>query len=138
MNSVILQIASRYLRVLLLSFAAIVLLRGHNYSGGGFIGGLLAALAVTFSSLAYSSKEVKDRLWIQPDKLIGIGLLLLVLSILPSVFVAEALMKGLWFTLNLPFSIELKLGTPFIFDAGVFFTVIGVALLFLFTLSTKK
>lgn len=138
MNSVILQIASRYLKVLLLFFAIVALFRGHNYPGGGFIGGLLAALAVTFSSLAYSTEEVKKRLWVQPDKIIGIGLLLVVLSFLPSIIYSESLMKGLWVTLSFPFSLELKLGTPFIFDLGVFFTVIGVTLLFLFTLSIKK
>ena len=39
MNSVILQIASKYLRFLLIIFALLALFRGHNQPGGGFIGG---------------------------------------------------------------------------------------------------
>jgi multicomponent Na+:H+ antiporter subunit B len=46
MNSTILQIADRYVRWLLLLFALIALLRGHDYRGGGFIAGLLAGLSV--------------------------------------------------------------------------------------------
>ena len=43
MNSLILQVATRYLSSLLLVFSIYMLLRGHNEPGGGFIGGLVGA-----------------------------------------------------------------------------------------------
>lgn len=138
MNSVILQIASKYVKAILLIFAFIALLRGHNYPGGGFIGGLLAALSVAFRSLAFSAQEVKERLLMQPRYYIAIGLLVIILSLLPSLFQGAALMKGLWLIIDIPIYGALKLGTPFLFDIGIFMVVIGVTLMFLFTLSMKK
>ncbi|MGD2035098.1 MAG: MnhB domain-containing protein [Bacteroidales bacterium] len=138
MNSLILQIASKYVKPILLILGIIALLRGHNYPGGGFIGGLLAALSIVLSSLAFNSKEIKSRMLIKPVQYIGIGLMIIIISFLPSLLKAEPLMKGIWVTLKVPLIHEIKLGTPFLFDVGVFLTVIGVTLMFLFTLSIKE
>lgn len=137
MNSIILQIASRYLKVLLLAFAFIALIRGHNYPGGGFIGGLLAALSIVYGSLAFTTREIEKKLKVKPDHYIAAGILLILLSFLPSLIQSEPLMKGVWLTLVVPVIKEIKLGTPLLFDIGVFLAVIGVTLMFLFTLSTK-
>jgi multicomponent Na+:H+ antiporter subunit B len=138
MNSIILQIASKYLRFLFLFFAVIALLRGHNYPGGGFIGGLLASLAIVFKSLAYETQKVKDKLKIQPEHYIALGLFLVLLSVLPGLFSGNAIMEGEWVTIYLPLNLNIKLGTPLLFDTGIFFGVIGVTSLFFFTLSTKE
>ncbi len=134
MNTVILQIASKYVRGLLVLFAILALIRGHNYPGGGFIGGLLAALSVVYKGFAYTPEIAKEKILIKPEGYIISGLLLIWLSFLPSIFKNVDFMTGIWFTLFLPFFGELKLGTPFIFDVGVFLTVTGVILLFMFTL----
>ncbi len=46
MHSTILTIANRYLGPILIALSLIALYRGHNYPGGGFIGGLIAASAI--------------------------------------------------------------------------------------------
>lgn len=138
MNSLILQIASKYLRFLFLIFAVLAVLRGHNYPGGGFIGGLLASLAVIFESLAYETQKVKDKLKIRPEYHIAFGLLLVLLSVLPGFFNSNSVMEGEWVSLYLPLNLTIKLGTPLLFDTGIFFGVIGVSILFFFTLSTKE
>lgn len=138
MNSIILQIASKYLRVLLLFFAVFALLRGHNQPGGGFIGGLLAALSIIYTSLAYNVKEVKERLKIQPEAYIALGLLLILISVFIGVLSVNPIMNGEWVSIKLPAMKPLKLGTPLLFDTGVFFAVIGVTLVFFFNMSLKK
>jgi multicomponent Na+:H+ antiporter subunit B len=138
MNSVILQIASKYVRWLLIIFALIALLRGHNHPGGGFIGGLLAGLSVVFISFAYTKEQVVEQLKVKPIGYIGTGLGLILISFLPSAFLQKELMTGLWITLPLPLLGELKLGTPLLFDIGVFAAVIGVTQLFLFTLKERS
>ena len=138
MNSIILQIASKYLRILFLFFAVFALLRGHNYPGGGFIGGLIASLAVIFKSLAYKTQKIKDELKIQPKHYIAFGLFLVLISVLPGFFSGISLMEGKWITIYLPLNVNMKLGTPLLFDTGIFFGVIGVTTLFFFTLSTKE
>jgi multicomponent Na+:H+ antiporter subunit B len=137
MNSVILQIAAKYLKWLLLVFAVLALFRGHNHPGGGFIGGLMAGLAIVYRGFAYNAFQVKEELKDRPERYIALGLLAILLSFLPSVLMNETLMTGVWGTLPLPFSEGLKLGSPFLFDIGVFFAVIGVTLMFVFSLTQK-
>jgi len=138
MNTVILQIAQRYVRALLLLFAIIALLRGHNHPGGGFIGGLLAGMSIVLKGFAFDIERVRASLKISPQAYIAAGLIIIVASFLPSIFAGEEFMKGLWLIISLPFGNELKLGTPLVFDIGVFFAVIGVTLLFLFSLKRAE
>lgn len=135
MNSIILQIAAKYIKALLILFAVIALLRGHNYPGGGFIGGLLAALSVIYYGFAFNAKQVRAKLKIKPDNYMAMGLFLVVLSFIPSVLNHLEFMQGVWLKLQIPLLGELKLGTPFLFDIGVFLTVIGVTFLFFFSLT---
>ena len=135
MNSVILQIASKYVKWILVFFALIALYRGHNSPGGGFIGGLLVGLSVIFYSLAFNAQKAKNALKIQPEGYIALGLLLILISILPGLFLKQYFMAGVWTSIPIPLLGDIKLGTPFLFDIGVFLAVVGVTLLFFFTLS---
>ncbi len=137
MNSVILQIADRYLKWILIVFAVLALFRGHNYPGGGFIGGLMAGLAIVFRGFAFNAFLIKNELKDRPERYIASGLSILLLSFVPSLINNAPLMTGIWFTIPLPWGEGVKLGTPFLFDVGVFFTVIGVTLMFVFSLTHK-
>lgn len=138
MNSVVLQIAAKYLKWLLIVFAVLALLRGHNNPGGGFIGGLMAGLAIVYRGFAYNAFQVKEELQDRPGYYIGGGLLAIFLSFLPSLFAGKPIMTGLWVKIPTPIGEGIKLGTPFLFDIGVFFAVIGVTLLFVFSLTLKQ
>ncbi len=138
MNSVILQLAEKYLKRLIIIFAVLALFRGHNHPGGGFIGGLMAGLAIVFEGFAYDALRLKKKRKNLPWQLIGSGLFAVFLSFLPSIFFQKALMTGFWFEVPFLFGESLKLGTPFLFDMGVFFVVTGVTLLFVFSLTKKK
>jgi multicomponent Na+:H+ antiporter subunit B len=134
MNSVILQIAQRYVRFLLLFFAVVALLRGHNHPGGGFIGGLLAGLSIVMKGFAYNMEQIKSQMKFSNLGFIGTGLGLILLSSIPSMLKGKEFMTGLWVSVPLPLLGEQKFGTPLLFDVGVFFAVIGVILMFLFSL----
>lgn len=128
MNSVLLSTATRYLVPLLLALSLILLYRGHNLPGGGFIGGLMAATSVILYAYARGWAEAEKRLPIDPLFLMASGLALAMLSGLPGVFIGDMYMKGLWLP---PFKVfllgKVKLGTPFLFDVGVYLVVIGFA-----------
>lgn len=111
------------------------MLRGHNYPGGGFIGGLLAGLAIVFQSLAYDVETVRKKMKLSPQSFIGIGLAIAAISLLPSIIGGAELMQAYWVKLQITESYVLKLGTPLIFDIGIFFSVIGIVLMFIFNLS---
>lgn len=138
MNSVILQLATPYIRTLLVFFAIVALFRGHNNPGGGFIGGLLAALSIVFYSFAYNWREVRRRLKIKPGVYLAVGLIFILLSFIPSLFNSHVLMEGVWLIVPLGPLGKLELGSPLIFDIGVFSAVIGVTLVFFFTLTNRK
>ncbi|MBW6534662.1 MAG: hypothetical protein K0B11_06610 [Mariniphaga sp.] len=138
MNSVILQLAAKYLKWLFIVFAVLALIRGHNSPGGGFIGGLMAGLAIVYNGFAYDTFRIKERLQNFPEWLIAGGLFVIVLSFFPSLLLGETIMSGVWLKISLPLVGELKLGSPLLFDIGVFFTVIGVTLMFIFSLTQKR
>jgi len=137
MNSIILQIASRIVRVLLILFALIALFRGHNHPGGGFIGGMLAGLSIAFRGFAYNIKAADEMTKFKPQNYVALGLVLVILSVVPSIYLNDFFMQGEWWKLAIG-SWQLKLGTPLIFDTGVFFVVIGVSVLFLFSLKRQN
>ena len=138
MNSTILQIAQRYVRFLLLVFAVIALVRGHNHPGGGFIAGLLAGLSMVMKGFAYDIEVVSKQMKFTPEHLMAFGIFLILASMLPSMIDGSSFMTGYWLQLKIPLLGELKLGTPFLFDIGVFFGVIGITRLFFFSLKRAE
>ena len=131
MSSLILRTASRVLMPLLLLYGIFLLLRGHNAPGGGFAGGLVVAAAYSLSSFAFGPAAARRALIVDPARLIGTGLLLALGSGLVPLFMEQPFLTALWFAPTL------GLGTPLIFDLGVFCVVIGVVLTMTFTLGEE-
>ncbi len=134
MTSTILQTAARLLMPLLLLFAVFLLLRGHNQPGGGFVGGLVVAASFVLYSIAFGVDAARRALLVSPSTLLGIGLLVALVSGLPAIVIGRPFMTALWTTIALG-TTALDVGTPLIFDVGVFLAVIGVVLTIVFTLA---
>ncbi len=135
MFSVILSTASRYLLPLLLIFAFFLLLRGHNEPGGGFVGGLVAAAAYALFFIANGVEEAEKLLKVEPINLIAFGLFFAIISAVPSLFLGKNFMSGVW--LNTSFPVIGKIGTPLVFDLGVYLLVLGIALKIIFSLAEE-
>ena len=134
MTSTILQTAARLLMPLLLLFAIFLLLRGHNQPGGGFVAGLVVSASYVLYSIAYGVPAARRALRVTPASLLGIGLLVAVVSGMPALLLGEEFMTALWG--NLPIGThKLGVGTPLVFDIGVFLAVVGVVLTIVFTLA---
>lgn len=121
-KSAILQIAAKVLRPLLIALSIIVFLRGHNEPGGGFIGGLMVGAAEVLYVMAFGVNEGKKVVFLNPIKMMGLGLTVALLSGIPAVLTGAPFMKGEW----VDFGMGIKLGTPVLFDLGVYCTVIGM------------
>ena len=134
MTSSILQTAARLLMPLLLLFAVFLLLRGHNQPGGGFVGGLVVAASFVLYSIAFGVDAARRALLVRPSTLLGIGPLVALVSGLPAVVVGQPFMTAFWTTIPAG-STTLDVGTPLVFDVGVFLAVIGVVLTIVFTLA---
>lgn len=132
-QSLILSTATRYLMPVMLLFSVFIFLRGHNEPGGGFVGGLVASAAFALYGIAFGVQEAQALLRVDPRTLIGWGLLAALASALIPLASGMPFMKGMWGEREYP--LLHKLGTPLLFDTGVYFTVIGVTLLIIFVLS---
>jgi len=135
MFSIILSTASRYLLPLMLIFSFFLLLRGHNEPGGGFVGGLVAAAAYALYLIANGVEVAKKLLKAEPIKLIAIGLLLAILSAIISVITGQDFMKAVWAKNEFP--VIGKIGTPLLFDLGVYFLVLGIVTKIIFSLAEE-
>lgn len=133
MRSSILQTATKYLLPILLLFSVFLLLRGHYYPGGGFVGGLVASIAFVLHSFANGTDASMKLLGRKPLSLLPIGLGLAAFSVVLPMFWGLPPMTGLW--LKGSFPIVGSLGTALFFDLGVYLVVIGVVLTILFTIS---
>ncbi|MEJ5960876.1 Na+/H+ antiporter subunit B [Pedobacter immunditicola] len=133
MRSTILQTAAMYLLPILLLFSFFLLLRGHYYPGGGFVGGLVASIAFVLHSFAYGTDKTMKVLRYNPLALIPVGLAIATLSMFMPVMFGLPVMTGLW--LDQPIPVIGMIGSALFFDIGVYLVVIGVVLTILFTIS---
>jgi multicomponent Na+:H+ antiporter subunit B len=138
MASIILRLTVRLLLPLLLLFSLFLFERGHNEPGGGFAGGLVAAAAWALYAIAYSAAEARRALRVEPRLLIGVGLVLALASGLWGLLARGAFLAGLWGTLAVPGLGEVDLGTPVLFDLGVYLAVFGVTLTIIFALAEEE
>ncbi len=134
-RSILLSVAARYLMPLMLVFSIFLLIRGHNEVGGGFAGGLVASSALMLYGIALSPVAVRRLLPVEPRSLIGIGLLMALISGLIPMLANQPFMTGTW--LKTPLPVIGKVGTPLLFDTGVYFAVIGVVVWILLTLAEE-
>jgi multicomponent Na+:H+ antiporter subunit B len=130
--SLILLTATRYLVPVLLLFSLFLLIRGHNEPGGGFVGGLVAGAAFALYAIAHTVHQARLLLRFPPRTLISAGLLIAVGSGLVSLLYRRPFLTGIWSAVDLP--IIGKIGTPGIFDIGVYVAVLGVVLQIIFEL----
>lgn len=136
MNSLILRTATRLLVGLLLLFSIFLLLRGHNEPGGGFIGGLVAASAFALYGLAANEHAARQALRFDTRTFIGVGLLITVISSLLPLLFGRPLLTGIWGEIKLG-TLSIELGTPVLFDIGVYLAVIGVTLTIVLTMAEE-
>jgi multicomponent Na+:H+ antiporter subunit B len=133
-TSLILHVSTKLLMPLLLLFAVFLLLRGHNAPGGGFVAGLVVAAAFVLYSLSQGRVAARRALLVDSSTLLSAGLLIALGSGLPAVLLGRPYMTALWTSLRIG-DTTIALGTPLVFDLGVFLAVIGVVLTIVFALA---
>lgn len=123
-DSVILRTVARLMLPLLMLLSLFMVVRGHNLPGGGFIGGLLASAAVILQIIAFGPEEARRLVPIDFLQLAAVGVLFAAVWGLIGLFAGQPYMLAYWIPDRIP-GIG-KVGTPVLFDIGVYLTVIGV------------
>ncbi|TAJ13206.1 cation:proton antiporter [Marinilabiliaceae bacterium JC017] len=126
MNNIVLRTIVNLISRLLLYLSIYLLWRGHNAPGGGFIGGIIAAIGFVFYAIIYGPGKTRERIKLPPMYYIGGGLFFSALSTVISVFTGRQPLTGLWIDIPLPVIEDIHLGTPFLFDMGVYLVVFGM------------
>ncbi|AWF82675.1 Na+/H+ antiporter subunit B [Microbulbifer sp. A4B17] len=135
MNSIILQTATRVLVALILVFSIYMLLRGHNYPGGGFIAGLIAASGFALFAMAWGMEAAQSALRIPPGTLAAWGVVIAGLSGLTALFWGDAPFSGQWFAVaGSKETGGIIISNLLFFDIGVYLTVLGAVLTLIFAL----
>lgn len=118
--------------------ACSLFLRGHNEPGGGFVAGLVVAVAFILQYMVAGTQWVEARLSLHPLRWLGAGLACATFT------GAGALLWGFPFLtthtlhLSLPLLGELHVASALFFDIGVFTVVVGSTLLILTALAHQS
>ena len=134
----IVRTVERWLRPLFLIFSLYLLLRGHNGPGGGFVGGLVAAVPFALHALVCDVPSARRLLKVEPQLLMGLGLACAMASGLVSLFLGQPYMTGKWAVWHVSGLPELALGTPLLFDVGVYLAVMGVTTVIILSLAEEE
>jgi multicomponent Na+:H+ antiporter subunit B len=135
MNSLILTTVTRLVFFVVLLFSLYLLLRGHNNPGGGFIAGVMTALAILLLAIASDLRQVRRVLQVDPRLLTGVGLLIsLTTGVVPMLF-GYPFLTSTFGHLHAPWLGDIELASAFFFDLGVYTVVVGGTLLMIMTLA---
>ncbi len=117
---VLLEETTRLLQPIIMIASIWLLLRGHNAPGGGFIGGMVAVSATSLLAVTRGSDAALIALPLAPLRLSCLGVLIALLSGLPSLIGGEPYMTHLWGEV-----LGVKVSTVLLFDLGVYLAVWG-------------
>jgi multicomponent K+:H+ antiporter subunit A len=134
-HPLMLVVATRVMLPLALMVGAFIFLRGHNVPGGGFIAGLVVAIALIMQYMASGYSWAAQRMKIDYHAMIGIGVLIAAATGIISWLADHPFLTSAFDHFHLPIIGEFELASAMAFDTGVFLTVVGAVMLALANLS---
>ena len=135
MRSIIMSSMIKALMPLMAVASVLLMLRGHDEPGGGFIGGLMLATGLVGYAVVFGPVPARSLLRISPRMVIGIGLAIAFVSgwigwvIAGDPFLTS---RGYWVTFHITAESYVKIGPSLGFDIGVYLLVAGSVMTFVF------
>lgn len=137
-NDVILHSVTKVAVVIILTFSIDLFFAGHHDPGGGFIGGLGFASALTLLLLAFDIEWVRENIPIDFKVVTASGVLIAVLTGLGSLVFNAPFLSQTFDYFNLPIFGKTELATAVIFDFGVALAVIGTAVTIILSIAEDR
>jgi multicomponent K+:H+ antiporter subunit A len=128
----------RLLLPLALLIAAWLFLRGHNEPGGGFVAGLVVAIALITQYMVAGAPWVEAHVELNPLRWMGVGLLFAVVTGAGAIAVGYPFLTTHTAHFALPLLGEMHVPSALFFDVGVFSVVLGSTLLILVALAHQS
>jgi len=132
--SLLLRTVSSLLMPIAVMVSIYFCLRGHNQPGGGFIAGLVFAIALILQYVAVGQQLAEAQARLRYPTWIGWGLLFAGVTGLCSALVGFPFLTSTFKYFSLPLIGAVPIASAMFFDLGVFLTVIGGTMLALATL----
>jgi multicomponent K+:H+ antiporter subunit A len=128
-------VVTRVLMPIAILVGIYIFLRGHNEPGGGFVAGLVIAIALLMQYMASGFAWTQARKRIEYHTMIGLGVVIAGLTGIGAWFNGLPFLTSAYTYVHLPPIEEFELATAMLFDLGVFLTVLGAVMLMLYSLS---
>ncbi|PRX30556.1 multicomponent K+:H+ antiporter subunit A [Meinhardsimonia xiamenensis] len=128
-------VATRVMMPIAIMVGVYLFLRGHNQPGGGFVAGLVVAIAFLMQYMASGFLWAQERQRIEYHALIGTGVVIAGAAGVGSWLAGRPFLTSSYGYFTIPPIEEFELATAMIFDLGVFLTVLGAVMLMLYSLS---
>ncbi|MFZ5541578.1 MAG: hydrogen gas-evolving membrane-bound hydrogenase subunit E, partial [Pseudomonadota bacterium] len=127
-HPLMLALAARLLLPLAVLVAVYLFLRGHNLPGGGFIAGLVLAIALILQFVANGQRWVEQRMRVNFRTWISAGLLIAGLTGVASAFFGSPFLTSTYDYPALPLIGRVPLASAALFDLGVLLAVVGATM----------
>lgn len=109
-----------------LVFSLFLLFSGHNAPGGGFVAGLVCAIALILKYIANGRSGVEAVLRVSADALLASGLSLALLTAVFGWMWGDAFLETTYVQVEVPVLGTVKMTSALPFDIGVFAVVVGL------------
>jgi len=102
------------------------LLYGGDGPGDGFTAGVISGLGVALWYVVFGYHDARTRLgWLHERRLIGVGLMLVILNAAYPLLVGEPFAAHLSYLDQIPLPAGLHLTSTFVYETGIFLTILG-------------
>ncbi len=128
-RSLILDVSVRLLYPSIMVLSLYFLFAGHNQPGGGFVGGLTAAGAISLRYVKDGVEAVRRSFRLEPWTILGSGLALSVGTAIFPMLLGGAILEHGTLKLHPPLLGEVKATSALPFDIGVYAVVVGLVLM---------
>lgn len=133
-HPILLASISQSLLPLALLVTVYIFLRGHNLPGGGFIAGLITAIAFILQYMAHGSQWIYERFDVNYRKVIAFGIATAFMTGVGSWFFGRPFLTTWFEYFDIPLVGKIELASALVFDLGVYLTVVGSTLMILASL----
>ncbi len=134
-HPVLFALATRVLLPLAIVVGVFIFLRGHNQPGGGFIAGLVVAIAFLMQYMASGFAWADRQRALDPHAMLGAGVLIAGFTGIAAFVFGKPFLTSTFGYLTWPVVGKFEVASAMAFDLGVFLTVVGTVMLALAQIS---
>lgn len=136
-RSLMVDVSTRILFPSMMVVSLYFFFAGHNAPGGGFAGGLVAALAFTLRYVAGGREELEEALPIDAGRILGTGLILGAAGAIWPMLLGNPPLTSDYWEFTLPLIGMVTVPSALLFDAGVYLIVVGLIMHILTSLGAQ-